>query len=283
MELQGKERCFLFRIGEFSKMSKTTVKTLRYYDETGLLKPQQTDPFTNYRFYTSKQLIKLHQIKAFRQIGLSIDEIKMILAGRNAKEILKKRKAELLDALACGQEQLSRIEFILSGKEEEYLMNYQAIIKELPECIVYAKRMTVPNYDAYFTLIPAIGEKMQKVNPDVKCAIPEYCFIIYLDGEYKEKDFHVEFCEAVDRFGKDFDDVTFQKIEKTTAVSVMHKGAYAGLSQAYAYAFRWIEENGYAVSGNPRESYIDGIWNKEKQEDWLTELQIPVVKNSFSE
>lgn len=283
MNLQGKERGVLFRIGEFSKMSKTTIKTLRYYDETGLLKPKQTDKFTNYRFYTTEQLVKLHQIQAFRQIGLSIDEVKMILSGQDAKKILNKRKVELLDELKSGQEQLSRIEFILSENEEEYLMNYQAIIKDLPECIVYSKRMTVPNYDAYFKLIPAIGEEMQKANPEVKCTIPGYCFIVYLDGEYKEKDIDVEFCEAVDRFGKDFDDVKFKKIESVTAVSVMHKGNYDGLSKAYAYAFKWIEENEYTVADSPRENYIDGIWNKENKEDWLTELQVPVVKNNFDE
>jgi len=41
---------------------------------------------------------------------------------------------------------------------------------------------------------------------------------------------------------------------------------------------RWIEENGYAVAGNPRESYIDGVWNGKKEEDWLTEIQIPVFR-----
>ena len=62
------------------------------------------------------------------------------------------------------------------------------------------------------------------------------------------------------------------------AVSIMHKGDYAGLPKAYAYAFKWIEENGYQVLDNPRESYIDGIWNKESKDEWLTELQIPVTK-----
>ena len=41
-------------------------------------------------------------------------------------------------------------------------MNYQATIKELPECIVYSKKMTIPNYNAYFQLIPAIGEKVPR-------------------------------------------------------------------------------------------------------------------------
>lgn len=58
----------------------------------------------------------------------------------------------------------------------------------------------------------------------------------------------------------------------------MHKGAYKDLNKAYAFAFKWIEENGYELSESPRESYIDGIWNKENEEDWLTEVQFPIRK-----
>ena len=58
----------------------------------------------------------------------------------------------------------------------------------------------------------------------------------------------------------------------------MHKGAYTKLGEAYAFIFKWIEESDYVAFDNPRESYIDGIWNKENEEDWLTELQIPIVK-----
>ena len=156
-------------------------------------------------------------------------------------------------------------------------MNYSATIKDLPECVVYSKKMTIPNYDAYFEIIPEIGETIEKKYPGLKCAEPEYCFIVYLDGEYKEKDINIEFCEAVDKIYPDFDDFVFKTMDAVTAVSVMHKGPYAGLSEAYAYIFRWIEENGYAAADNPRESYIDGIWNKESEADWLTEVQVPIV------
>jgi len=267
----------MFRIGEFSKMSKTTIKALRYYDETNLLAPEFTDRVTGYRFYTTDQLIKLHRIQSLRQIGLSIEEIKRILSGCDVTEILKRRKTELLLEIEDRQQQLSRIEFILQRREVE-LMNYQAIIKELPECIVYSTKMTVPSYDAYFELIPAIGEKVMKKYPDLKCTLPGYCFITYLDGEYREKDIHVEFCEAVDNMRPDFDDIHFKQVDAVFAVSIMHKGSYAGLPEAYAYVFKWIEESGYLVAGDPRENYIDGIWNKEEEEDWLTELQIPIMK-----
>jgi effector-binding domain-containing protein len=118
---------------------------------------------------------------------------------------------------------------------------------------------------------------LAKKYPDLKCTVPEYCFTIYLDGEYRESDVNIEFCEAVDSKRPDFDDITFKEMEPVPAVSVMHKGPYTELAQAYSYAFKWIEENGYVAADNPRESYIDGIWNKTSQEDWLTELQIPIM------
>ena len=68
----------MFSIGEFSKMAKTTVKTLRHYDEIGLLAPAYVDTYSKYRFYTSNQLIIIHQIQSLRQIGLSLDEIQTV-------------------------------------------------------------------------------------------------------------------------------------------------------------------------------------------------------------
>lgn len=39
---------------------------------------------------------------------------------------------------------------------------------------------------------------------------------------------------------------------------------------------KFIEDNGYEMAGFPRECYIDGIWNKEDKEDWLTEIEVPI-------
>jgi len=270
----------MFRIGEFSKMSKTTIKTLRYYDEIGLLKPEEIDKFTGYRIYTTSQLVQLHRIQELRQIGLSISEISEILSGRDYQPVLQKRKAELISVLAEGQSQLSRIEFILQGEKN---MNYSATIKEVPACIVYSKKITIPNYDAakqevYFGIIPELGETIAKKYPELKCATPSYCFISYPDGEHKEKDVIIEFCEAVDKLYPNFDDIIFKEVKSCTVVSIIHKGAYTELPKAYAYACKWIDENGYTISDSPRENYIDGIWNKENEADWLTEVQMPVIK-----
>ena len=265
----------MFRIGEFSKMSKTTIKALRYYDEIGLLKPEETDKFTSHRFYSTQQLFRLHRIQELRQVGLSINEICLILSGHDCKPILQKRKVELVSELEHGQNQLSRIEFILHG---ENAMNYSATIKEIPECIVYSKKFTLPHYNDCLKIIPEIGKTVEAKYPDLKCPLPGYCFLVYLDGEYREENVNVELCEAVEKFCPDFDDIKFKTIEAATVVSVMHKGAYSKFPQAYSYVFKWIEENGYVAADNPRESYIDGIWNKESEDEWLTDIQVPIIR-----
>lgn len=270
----------MFKIGEFSTLCRTTIKTLRYYDEMDLLKPALIDESTGYRYYETKQLFILHQIQALRQSDVSIEDIRKILSGQDVEAILQKHRTRLMNEINTKTEQLSRLEFILTGKEEESFMSYAITLKELPECIVYAKKMNVHSFESYFELIPAIGAQLKKKYPDLKCRVPEYCFIVPLDGEYKEKDFNIEFCEAVECMKLDFDDVYFKKIEAVSAASVMHKGGYDSLSKAYAYLMKWIEDNGYEIIQKPRENYIDGIWNKESPEEWLTEIQIPVKKKA---
>ncbi len=113
----------MYRIGKFSKITKTTIKTLRYYDEVDLLKPAYIDLENKYRYYyTTEQLMLLQCILALRQIGLSINEVKRILSGNDAREILRNRQAELVLELDYGKEQLFCLQTILQGNEEESFM-----------------------------------------------------------------------------------------------------------------------------------------------------------------
>lgn len=109
----------------------------------GLLTPEQIDGLTGYRLYTTQQLFRLRHIQSMRQVGLSIDEIRLVLSKQHSAEILEKRRTSLLEELTQRQDQLSRIEFMLQYKEA-LPMNYVATIKEIPACIVYSKRFTDP-------------------------------------------------------------------------------------------------------------------------------------------
>ena len=76
--------------------------------------------------------------------------------------------------------------------------------------------------------------------------------------------------------GKGNDNIRFHVLPAAKVLSIYHKGAYDKISEAYAYIVKYAEQNGYAIAGIPRECYIDGIWNKDSEEDWLTEIQLPI-------
>jgi len=268
----------MFQIGLFSKIAKTTVKTLRYYEKIGLLKPCYIDMETGYRYFSTKELVRLHRIQSYKQMGMSLLEIEKLLEGENPELLLRKKKEELKKEMDVLEDQITRIGSFLLKQKEEKQMNYEALIVTIPEVIVYSKKVSVPDYDAMFSVIPAIGQEVMALNPDLSCRKPEYCFNVYLDGEYKEKDIHFELNEAVDDFGVEGNGITFKKMSETTVAAVIHKGPYDTLGDAYAFIYQWIEDNGYEAVDNPRESFIDGIWNKESKEDWLTEVQVPVKK-----
>ncbi|MDR2976437.1 MAG: MerR family transcriptional regulator [Streptococcaceae bacterium] len=268
----------MYRIGMFSKLGRVTVKTLRYYDEIGLLTASRVDEESGYRYYVTDQLFRLNKIVALRQMGFSIPEISAIVDGHNIAETFAQRKKELTNDLQTLNDQLFRLNNYISEQKEDKTMTYQAVIKEIPACTVFAAEYTLPNYAALNSVMPALGEKVAKANPGIKCVEPDYCFNVYLDKEYRETDVHVEICQAVTSRGKDGDGVVFKDLPAVTVVSVLHPGSYEKLGEAYAYAIKWVEDNGYQIIDNIRESYIDGVWNKDNIEDWLTEIQVPVTK-----
>ncbi len=270
----------MYRIGIFSKMNKVTIKTLRYYDEVGLLKPSHVDEATGFRYYSASQMPRLHRILMLRNIGFSINEIMQAVEQDIPADVmigyLKEKQGEVSEIIRNEQTKLLQIQSYLNIlKEEVNFMSYNIITKELPEVIVASMRTIIPNYDAFNIIYPEMGRYMEEQK--VKCAVPPYCFTLYHDGEYKEKNIDVEICEAVTDFARDSDKVKFKKIDAVaTAACVLHRGPYNTIGMAYSAVMKCIEDNNLEITGLPRESYIDGCWNKENPEEWLTEIQVPV-------
>ncbi|MDR1775827.1 MAG: MerR family transcriptional regulator [Actinomycetes bacterium] len=274
----------MHRIGAFSKLGKTTVKTLRYYDELGLLTPARIDAATGYRYYRTEQLLRLNDIMALRQMGFSVEEVgRIVSAGSGGTddliETLTARRADLARAQDALNLQLSRLDTYLAERKEGLTMQYQATLKDLPACTVFSARRTLASYDELGECYVDVGRAVAAANPDLCCTQPEYCCAIYHDGEYRESDIDVEICQAVEGPGVAADGFEFRELPATRVASVLHRGPYSGpdgLSKAYAYLYGWIESNGLKPSDAPRESYLDGVWNCESDADWLTELQVPV-------
>lgn len=267
----------MYKIGEFSIISKTTIKTLRYYEKEKLLIPAYTDKETGYRYYETKQLVELSRIVSLRQIGLSINDIRKILNGQNFEEMLIKRKKEIEDNLKIQHSQLAKINYLL---EENNIKN-EIIVKELPSYIVYYREGVTKSLGEIINFIESSKEEFLKNNPNLKCTTPDYCYVNYLDGEYKEKDLKIRYVQAVSKKGVESKNIKFKNIKPVNAVCLYHKGTYENLVESYSIIMKYIEENGYELIDFPRECYIDGMWNKENVNDWLTEIQVPVKKKEL--
>lgn len=275
---ERKEETVYYKIGLFSKMNRVTIKALRHYDEIGLLPPAFIEKFTGYRYYASAQLPILHQILALREMGFSLDEIKQVQGGIPEKELLQKKRLEIINKIAAETLRLSQVESYLI-KNDESVGEYHVILKELPQVIVASMRTVISGYSSLFDIIPPMGAEMERLG--CICAVPEYCFNIYHDGEYRETDVDVEICEAVTEKKADSEMLTFKVINRVeNAACVLHKGPYEGFPKAYNAILKWVEDNDYEITDNPRESYIDGVWNKDSAEDWLTEIQFPIKKRN---
>ena len=262
----------MLKIGDFSKLSQLTVKTLRFYEKEGLLLPEEVASDTGYRYYASTQLLVAAHIKSLRQLGLSLDEVKRILKGENERDLLLNKAREL----EAEQESLAVRLSIIHHLLKEDKMDYQVSVKTIPAAIVYYSEATLPSYSDCMQWIPAQGALARELNPNLKCAEPGYEFVEYLDCEYRETNVRVRHSQAVVDFGVENETIKFKEIPETKVLSIYHKGAYDSIGEAYAFIYKYAEENGYRVAGFSRESYIDGIWNKDSVDEWLTEIQLPV-------
>ncbi len=268
----------MIRIGQFSKLGKVTIKALHYYDKLGLLKPFHVNQENGYRYYKPEQFERVSEILSLKGLGLSLDEIVYIMksnpTSQDIKKMLRKRYDLIQKNINSEKQMLAGINNYLTSIEENRDMA-EVVLKELPEVITASYRTIIPTYDALYEVAPAMGEKMKKQG--AVCSKPAYCFNIYHDKEHKEQDIDIEICEAVVEAKPDKDGLVYKTINGVkTAACIYHKGAYENLGKSYAILFKWIEENEYMVTGNCRESFIDGVWNKEDVTEWLTEIQIPI-------
>lgn len=131
----------MLKIGEFSRLSEVSVKALHHYDQLGLLRPAQVDPSTGYRFYQLEQLADVHRIMALKEVGLSLEQIKLLLeddlTADQIRGMLRLRQVEIEDRLRIEQAHLARVEYRLRMIEAEASFpDLNVVMKNIPALFV---------------------------------------------------------------------------------------------------------------------------------------------------
>lgn len=269
----------MFKIGEFSKLSQVTVKTLRYYDNIGLLKPAKVDRFTSYRYYSASQLPRLNRILALKGLGLSLDQIALLLeedlSPDQIRGILRLKQVEIQEELEEEQARLARVERRLRLIEREEAMPAQEVaLKKMPAQSVASVRDNVP--------IQGIGQLFGEVfghlgQHKVSPAGPPIG--VYYDEEFHEEETDVEIAVPVAGSVPESDRVKERQLPAVEEMAcLVHQGGYETIGGTYGQLMKWIEANGYRLAGPTREVYLQGPESGDDTSTYVTEIQIPVEK-----
>ena len=266
------------KIGEFSRLMQVTVKTLRHYEQKELLIPDEVDEWTGYRYYSVGQMQKLNSIRNLQRLGFTLEEIRDLYdeesnvpSVEQLTEKIKETESQLQQLIARRKQLL---EWMDSRKKFEQMEKFT--IESLPEVIVASHREVITDYSAIGVLCcTVIGPEMQRLG--CKCPPPGYCFTIEHNKEYTPSDIDIEYCEQVEEMGTNSRIIQFKKLAAVPkALCMKHYGPYDRFYESFTEAYAYMEAHGYKVADHPRTCYIDGIWNQEDPEKWLSIIQIPI-------
>lgn len=272
----------MIRIGDFSKISRVPVKTLRYYDEVGLLKPAEVDPFTGYRLYEYSQLSTLYRILALRDLGFSLEEIGRLLDDGPSVEqmqgMLKLRESEARQRVQEEAERLERIKTRLRQIEQENFMSkYDVVIKKIETMKIASVRGVVPTPPDQRTL----WDDLMVYLDQQKARMVGIPMAIYHDPDHRERDWDIEVCMPVAEGLTSSQRVKVYDLPQVeTMACVVHEGPFATLFEAYDALAKWIDENGYQIAGPARELNLQLPKTMGDQNDpsTINDVQFPVEK-----
>lgn len=268
----------MLKIGDFSKLSRVSVRMLRYYDEIGLLKPAETDRFTDYRYYSEAQLPAVCRIQALRDMGFSLSEVRELLPVYHDRRLLADRLDVLREELARQRDALAERMLLLDTARErlrkEGPMNYDVTIRTLPERYAATVRMTIPRYEEEGQVWHVLLK--ETAHMDLIPADPCYCCVAFLDGEFKERDVTVEAQKTVKGTYPDTEHVKFRTLPAVTYAGCTFQGGYEQINDVIAALAEWIEANGYAYDGPMFDIYHVSPHETQNSEEFVTEVCYPV-------
>jgi len=282
----------MLKIGDFSKFTYVSVKTLRYYDEIGLLKPAHIDPFTNYRYYSVDQIPRLNRILALKELGLSLDQIGRMLHDEVTVEeirgMLRLKRAEIEQTMREEQARLARVEVRLRQIEQEHTMpTYDVVTKKIAPQTVAGIRQVVNTYFDQGPLWYELAAYLQATQ--AKISGPPMA--IYYDTEYKARDVDTHVLTSISQKISSTDRVKVETLPSfETVVCVVHQGNYKTIGDAYSALLHWIDHHHYQIAGPNREIYLRcpsydnehalvyQAYVTDNPDEYLTELQFPVIK-----
>lgn len=241
-----------YQIGEFAELSGVSAKTLRFYDEIGLLRPASVDARTGYRHYLPRQLEELASILALKNLGVSLAQVRQLIAKRGSaserKILLNELKRSVEQSIEAAAQSLNWINAALEELGERQ-SPIAVIVKRRPPVPIASLRVKLNNYAE----VVGFERELSKVLPS-RCVGPMRGVLWHSCADSGSLEAE-PFVLLTKPLPANLPCERKQLPEATLAC------AYSNLDdesaeQAYRAIRRWMNVRGYRLAGPKRELYL---------------------------
>ncbi len=267
----------MFSIGEFSKITGFSVKTLRFYHDKGIIAPSCIDERTGYRYYDQGCVERARVVAQLRDMEFPLAQIKEIVdhCGDEADVIgrLDRQKQVLAERIAHYEGVLVALERVISNEREAIAAmnrsNYEVEEKVLDPMLIAGVRMKGRYSDCgkgFAKIGKALGRHL--------CGKP---LNLYYDGEHREDDADLEACIPL-RKRVEAEGISVRELPGGRCVSLVHQGPWEDLGRSYEKILDYVQQKGYRTILPTREVYRKGpgMFFRGNPRKYLTEIQILV-------
>lgn len=269
----------MFDTGKFSRMARISKRTLRYYDSIDLFKPMKVDPETGIRYYSAKQFADLNRILSLKELGMTLDQIRRMLADDVSSEeiygMLLLKKAEAEQKLLEDIKRFRSIEARL--RNPEVYLTQGVVLKSVPEQFYLSYRNIIDPHEILPLMQSVIGRVPRLAG---RQNLSNFTMLVHweafdmdnFDGELgyfisKPMELSIELSEDMI--------LTERLLPMLDVASVIVIGGPERYPAGFEAVARWCEANGYDVNKPERHIFLE-IPENGNTEDMVIELQFPV-------
>ena len=269
----------LFTIGEMHKLFAVPVRTLRFYDEIGLLRPERVDPRTGYRYYSAGQFERLNTIKYLRALGVSLERIRGFFENRDTDVVELLLQEQLADTRRRLDE-LQRIERRIGRRMDDLRRARTAktgvvLQKALPARAIAFLRQEIPQGGDLET---PLAELQSHIRQDAAVFLGKVGVSIARERLYaRQFDRYTGiflFVEPEEQYGG-----PVLHLPAGEWLTVCYRGTHAHSAPSYELLLDEAARRGFELAEDSVEvTHIDAGFTSDETQ-YLTELQVPVKKS----
>lgn len=265
------------KINQFAEICRTTPRTVRFYEQKGLIKPIYIDSFTKYRYYTEEQARQFLRLRLLHDFHIPLNKLQEIVKTNKVKEALEEELKHFKEQML---EQKREYEYLTRMKD--FLYDEDDIGKYLKEesfgpYVFFSQLIKKGAYDDTYDYWQDTKEAADKLGIKYEY---EY-FMLYANRHYNPKDTDIEIA-LICKNPEEFEGVTLpesislKKFPKTKVLSYEYKGPFGYFIILYQHLNEYIDSNNLTKSLVSFDYYIGHQDNEKSQYDYLTKICFPI-------